>query len=252
MNVLIVEDEDAAYKRMVKLLGELDPRIRIAGRTDTVTGTVDWLDANDPPDLAFFDVRLADGDSFGVFDRTEVPCPVIFTTAYDAHALQAFRVQALDYLLKPFGAERVHKALARARGVLEGGARRRLEAQYAGLLRTTAESGEHACILVKKRERTLVLRAAEIDYVEAYGDYVRLHVGAEIHTLRGTLGDMARRLAPAGFMRIHRSRLVNWQRVREFTTDRGHDAVVVLRNGTRLDASPACLRELQARLDAGS
>jgi two-component system, LytTR family, response regulator len=97
----------------------------------------------------------------------------------------------------------------------------------------------------------IVLRPEEIDFIEAYGDYVRLRVGQESHLLRGTLSDMERRLKDSGFVRIHRSRLVNWQRVREFISDREHDPVVVLRGGTRLDASPAYLRQLQQRLEAG-
>ena len=117
-------------------------------------------------------------------------------------------------------------------------------------MRATAGAGDAACVLVKKRERTLVLRPDEIDFVEAYGDYVRVRAGDDAHLLRGTLADMERRLAPAGFVRIHRSRIVNWRRVREFTMDREHDPVVVLKDGTRLDASPACLRELQQQLDS--
>jgi len=109
---------------------------------------------------------------------------------------------------------------------------------------------DDACVLVKKRERVLVLRPEEIDFVEAYGDYVRLRVGEEQHLLRGTLADMERKLKAAGFVRIHRSRLVNWQRVREFTLDREHDPVVVLRSGLRLEASPAYLKELQQRLES--
>jgi len=101
---------------------------------------------------------------------------------------------------------------------------------------------------VKKRERVLVLRPEDIDFVEAYGDYVRLRVGSETHLLRGTLADMERRLRPEGFVRIHRSRLVNWRRVREYIADRDHDPVVVLRSGERLEASPAHLKELQRRL----
>jgi len=94
----------------------------------------------------------------------------------------------------------------------------------------------------------LVLRPDDIDYVEAYGDYVRLRVGTETHLLRGTLTDMERKLEAQGFVRIHRSRLVNWQRVREFVADREHDPVVTLKSGVKLEASPAYLKALQRRL----
>jgi len=173
---------------------------------------------------------------------------VIFVTAHDRFALQAFEAEAVDYLLKPFGAERVQKALGRARDFLAGGSRRKLERQYDHLLRATSATQESPCILVKKRERVLVLRPEDIDFVEAYGDYVRLRVGTETHLLRGTLSDMERKLKAQGFVRIHRSRLVNWQRVREFVADREHDPVVTLKNGVTLEASPAYLRDLQRRL----
>lgn len=113
MDLLIVEDEKAAYDRMVRLLAEADPTARVVARTTTVADTVAWFAANPAPDLAFFDVRLGDGDSFEVFARTEVPCPVIFTTAFDQHALEAFRVRALDYLLKPVKADDLAEALRR-------------------------------------------------------------------------------------------------------------------------------------------
>ena len=106
------------------------------------------------------------------------------------------RPQALDYLLKPFGAERVHTALERARRFLAGSSRRELERQLADLLRATAPARESASVLVKKRDRVLVLRAREIDFIEAFGDYVRLHVGAESHLLRATLAEMERRFTP--------------------------------------------------------
>ena len=102
-----------------------------------------------------------------------------------------------------------------AESFLAGGARRRLEQQYNGLLRATASVRDDNCVLVKKRERVIVLRPEDIDFVEAYGDYVRLRVGTETHLLRGTLADMERRLKREGFMRIHRSRLVNWRRASE-------------------------------------
>jgi two-component system, LytTR family, response regulator len=250
LSVLIVDDEPLARQRLQRLL-------RGAADLELLSPCADGRAAvaaiqERRPDLLFLDVQMPGMTGFEVLAEVgpkRMPV-VIFVTAHDRFALQAFEAEALDYLLKPFGAERVHKALDRARRLLAGGKRRGLEERYAGLLRATAGAGEEPCVLVKKRERTLVLRPDEIDFVEAYGDYVRVRSGDEAHLLRGTLGDMERKLSPAGFVRIHRSRLVNWQRVREFTADRDHDPVVVLKNGTRLDASPAYLRELQHRLES--
>jgi two-component system, LytTR family, response regulator len=200
----------------------------------------------------FLDVQMPEMSGFDVLAElgAENAPVVIFVTAYDKFAQRAFEAQALDYLLKPFGAERARTALERARTFLAGGARRGFERQLAGLMRATAKERGTPSVLVKKRGRVLVLRADEIDHVEAYGDYVRLHAGKETHLLRATLSEMERRLASAGFVRIHRSRLVNWQRVREYVDDREHDAEVVLTNGARLPASHGFLKELHDRLDA--
>jgi two-component system, LytTR family, response regulator len=250
VSVLIVDDEPLARQRLQRLLrGEPDLKLLppCADGRDAVAVILERR-----PDLLFLDVQMPGMTGFEVLAAVGARAMpvVIFVTAHDRFALQAFEAAAVDYLLKPFGAERLQKALVRARDLLAGGARRRVEQRHEGLLRATADARDDSCVLVRKRERVIVLRAEEIDFVEAYGDYVRLRVGQEQHVVRGTLADMERRLAPAGFVRIHRSRLVNWQRVREFTADRDHDPVVVLKNGTRLDASPACLKDLQRRLDA--
>jgi two-component system LytT family response regulator len=141
----------------------------------------------------------------------------------------------------------VNVALDRARAFLAG-SQQRVERKLTGLLRQTAGVRASACLLVKKRDRVIVLRPEEIDLIEALGDYVRLHVDKETHLLRATLTDMERKLEPDGFVRIHRSRLVNWNRVREFVADRDHDPVVVLRNGVSVAASHSCLKDLEKRL----
>lgn len=249
LSVLIVDDEPLARQRLQRMLrGEADLELLppCADGRAAVAAIVEQR-----PDLLFLDVQMPGMTGFEVLAAVgarQMPV-VIFVTAHDRFALQAFEAEALDYLLKPFGAERVNKALARARDFIAGGARRKLGQQYAALLRATVATRAEPAVLVRNRGRVLVLRPDEIDFVEAYGDYVRLRVGQETHLLRGTLTDMERRLAPAGFVRIHRSRLVNWQRVREFSVDRDHDPVVVLRNGMRLDASPGYLKELQKKLD---
>jgi len=248
-SVLVVDDEPLARQRLHRML-RAEPDLRLLPPCAEGRAAVAAIHEQ-RPDLLFLDVQMPGMTGFEVLAAVgpkQMPV-VIFVTAHDRFALQAFEAEALDYLLKPFGAERVQKALARAREFLAGGTRRKLEQQYAGLLRATG-ARDDTCILVKKRERVLVLRPEEIDFVEAWGDYVRLRVGEELHLLRGTLGDMERRLKPAGFVRIHRSRLVNWRRVREFTADRDHDPVVVLRSGLRLEASQAYLKDLQQRLQS--
>lgn len=214
MNILIVEDEDAAYKRMVKLLGELDPRIRIAGRTDTVTGTVDWLAANEPPDLAFFDVRLADGDSFGVFERTEVPCPVIFTTAYDAHALQAFRVQALDYLLKPVKKAELAEALARSERV-------RAVRDHAALAKPVPAADEAPVVPVKRfliryGDHFKVVEPNDIAYIHSQekNTFLRTREGRDL-PLDESLDRLERQLDPAKFFRLNRQVIIHFQSIKE-------------------------------------
>ncbi|MEP2772610.1 MAG: LytTR family DNA-binding domain-containing protein [Fulvivirga sp.] len=111
MRVLIIEDEKMAANRLEKLVKSVDDKIEILAKVDTVTGSVAWLSANVPPDLIFMDIQLADGLSFEIFDHTTVEAPVIFTTAYDEYALKAFKVNSIDYLLKPIDADELKEAL---------------------------------------------------------------------------------------------------------------------------------------------
>ncbi|HFA51487.1 MAG TPA: response regulator transcription factor [Bacteroidetes bacterium] len=110
MTTLIIEDEALAAERLADLIRQYDPAIEITACLDSVREAVEWFGNNPAPDLAFFDIQLADGLSFDIFEKTEVPCPVIFTTAYDKYALKAFKVHSIDYLLKPVGAEELSAA----------------------------------------------------------------------------------------------------------------------------------------------
>jgi two-component system LytT family response regulator len=250
-DVLIVDDEPMARNRLQRLLRpESDLRL-LPPCADGQSAVAAIRERR--PDLVFLDVQMPEMNGFEVLVKVgvkQMPA-VIFVTAHDKFALRAFDAEALDYLLTPFGAERVHQALGRARRFLAGGTRG-FERQLASLLRATAPVHESASVLVRKRDRVLVLRAREIDFIEAFGDYVRLHVGAESHLLRATLAEMERRFAPEGFARIHRSRLVNWERVREFSEGPEREPVVVLKSGARLAASQACLKDLLHRLNSNA
>ena len=111
MRVLIVEDETAAYENLEAILTEIDPSTRIVGYTESIVQTVRWLSGNPAPDLIFMDIHLSDGSAFNIFSATTVETPVIFTTAYDEYAINAFKVNSIDYLLKPIKAEEVKAAL---------------------------------------------------------------------------------------------------------------------------------------------
>jgi DNA-binding LytR/AlgR family response regulator len=111
MNVLIVEDEQPAARQLARLLREIDVEMDITGQTDSVAGTLSWLQQNVLPDLIFMDIQLSDDLSFAIFEQTQINCPVIFTTAYDEYALQAFKVNSIDYLLKPVDPEELKKSL---------------------------------------------------------------------------------------------------------------------------------------------
>jgi two-component system LytT family response regulator len=249
ISTLIVDDEPMARQRLQRLLKSAADVRLLPVCADGRSAIVAIEERR--PDLVFLDVQMPEINGFEVLAAVgakHMPA-VIFVTAHDKFALQAFDAQALDYLLKPFDAERVNIALARARTFLAG-AQHGLEKKLTGLIRDTSSLRESSCLLIRKRDRIIVLRPDEVDFVEALGDYVQLHVGKDVHLMRATLTDMERTLEPDGFLRIHRSRLVNWSRVREFVADRERDPVVVLKNGLHLAASHGCLKELEKRLGA--
>jgi len=115
MRILIVEDETAAYENLVDILGKIDPHIQIAGYTESIRQTVRWLKANEMPDLILMDIHLSDGSAFSVFNSVNVETPIIFITAYDEYAIEAFKVSSIDYLLKPIKEEDLKHALEKFR-----------------------------------------------------------------------------------------------------------------------------------------
>jgi two-component system, LytTR family, response regulator len=249
LRVLIVDDEPTARRRLKRFLQKAADVELVAECGDGVNAVAAIREHR--PDVVFLDVQMPEMDGFGVLRGlgTERVPVVIFVTAFDQFALRAFEAQALDYLLKPFGEERVLQALERARTFLEGRAKTVFQQQLAGLLRAAAERDKISPRLpVKNNDRVLLLKPREIDWVEADGDYVMLHAGQESHLLRSTLAEMERRLEPEGFVRIHRSRLVNLDRVKEFRPLFQGESLVVLKDGVRLNASQTGMKQLQERL----
>jgi two-component system LytT family response regulator len=241
LRTLIVDDEPLARERVRMMLGMHDD-VAVIGEVGDGQQAIDAI-RHERPDLVFLDVQMPGVDGFSVLRALEgeiIPY-VVFVTAYDQYALRAFEVHALDYVLKPFNAERFSQALERARsaiarrGEAEGVVdKERLRSLVASL---TAEQREKQRIVVKSSGRVFFVKVDDIDWIEAEGNYVRLHMGAQSHLLRETMKGMESVLDVSQFIRIHRSTIVNADRIRELQPLFHGEYAVILRDGTRLVAS---------------
>jgi two-component system LytT family response regulator len=226
MRVLIVDDEPLACERLRTLLSG-EPDIEIAGECHDGASALAAI-RRLAPDLVFLDVQMPEMDGFAVLRALDRMPAVIFVTAFDQFAIQAFEVHALDYLLKPFDRERFQKALARAR-------RGDLDARLRGLIEELRGRKQYTDrLVVRSGGRVLFLRVEELDYIESAGNYVRLHSGSEQYLYRETMARLESSLDPAKFARIHRSTIVNVDRVKELHPMFRGDYAVVLRDGREL------------------
>jgi two-component system LytT family response regulator len=247
--VLIADDEPLARERLRMLLAGED-WIEMAGECHDGPSTIDAIETLDP-DLVFLDVQMPGATGFEVIDAVgpeRMPC-VVFVTAYDRYALRAFDVHALDYLLKPFDRERFQQALARARQQFERRAHGDLERKLLQLMQDLKPQAHRLeRFVIKAGGRVFFVRADEIDWVEAAGNYVKLHVGNEAHLFRETMNALESQLDPDLFFRVHRSHIVNIERVRELQPWFNGEYVVFLRDGTRLTLSRGYREKLQERI----
>lgn len=241
LRVMIVDDEPLARGKLRSLLLK-EPDVEIVGEAGDGRTAVEAI-ADKNPDLVFLDVQMPELDGFGVL--AELPADarpaVVFVTAHDQFALKAFEVHALDYLLKPFDRERLQKALGRARQQLAaptGAAdlQNQLSALLAGMNRP-APTTPPGRIAIKSSGRILFVNTADIDWVEAADNYVKLHLGKTEHLMRETMASIEQRLAGAGFVRISRSVIVHPRAVRELQPLFHGDQAVILKDGTRLTMS---------------
>lgn len=246
IRTLLVDDEALARERLRDLLaGESD--LEIIGECADGAEAIEAIE-RDAPDLVFLDVQMPELDGFEVLAtaRPARPPVVIFTTAYSEHALRAFEVHALDYLLKPFDGERLQVALRRAREHLRLARVEALNEKLNALLaemRPTPPGADR--LVVKTGGRVRLIRTADVDWIESADNYVTLHVGAESLMLRETMASLEARLDPRHFLRISRSTIVNLDRIKELQPMFHGDYAVILRNGTRLSLSRSYRDKLQ-------
>jgi two-component system LytT family response regulator len=266
LHVLVADDEAIARRRLIRFLRN-EPDVQIVAECSTGGEALEALDAH-PVDLAILDVQMPDIDGLQVIaTRGPERMPaVIFVTAYDEYAVRAFEVHALDYLLKPVTGERFHAAFQRARQQLERSISsqrgERLAALLAQVLAGNAAlpgveelaqppQSRHADRLtVKSDGRVYFVKTSDVDWVEAEGNYVRVHAGSSTHLIRETLNAVEALLDPAQFSRIHRSTVVNLDRIREMQAWFAGDYVVILKDGTQLKLSRTYREHLQTRLRA--
>ena len=249
IRAMVVDDEAMARERVVSLLRQ-EQDIELIGECSDGQQAVNAI-TSQQPDLVFLDVQMPAVDGFRVIEQVgpEKMPAVVFVTAYDEYAVRAFEVHALDYLLKPFGRERFQQTLQHARTHVErrraGDLGKRLMALVQDI---KPEPQKLDRLVVKSGGRVFFLRTEDIVWIEAAGNYVRLHLGEDSHLFRETMNGIEARLDPQRFVRIHRSRIVNSDRIKELQPWFNGEYVVVLQNGTRLTLSRGYRDAIQARL----
>jgi two-component system LytT family response regulator len=247
IRTVIVDDEPTA-RRGVRLLLERDHGVDIVGEAAGGAEAAELI-RREKPDLAFLDVQMPGCDGFEALtklDPATTPA-VVFVTAYDEHALRAFEVNAVDYLLKPYDDTRFSAALQRAKDEVRRRQADTVNARLTQLLDYLQQNGgtngkgkeDNAGdrILVKSSGEIFFLKAEEIDWIEAEGDYMKFHVNGRTHLMRETMARLEARLDPKRFIRIHRSTIVNIDRLRKLSPSFAGEYAVILHDGTKLKLS---------------
>lgn len=245
IRAILADDEVLARHKLRQLLRD-EPDIQIAGEGSSAAETIDLI-RNAAPDLLFLDIRMPGMDGFDVIGHLAsikgltVP-PIIFTTAYENYALRAFDIHAIDYLLKPFSAERLRAALERAREQMgrpqsNGSGSNGSGSNGSGEERSSNGKQHSTRMVFKSRGRILFLPVSDIRWIAAEENYVRICTGTETHLLRETMARIEEKLDPHTFLRVHRSAIVNLQYVREVRSTAQSEFTVILVNGQRVSMS---------------
>jgi len=232
IQAMVVDDEPLA-RSSLRVLLRRDPEIELVSECGSGKEALREIRAR-KPELVFLDVQMPECDGFDVLEQLgkDLPLALVFVTAYDQYALRAFEAGALDYLLKPFDNARFARALERAKErIALKDAPRKIER-----------------LAIKNAGEILFLKISEIDWIEAADYYVCLHAGATTHLLRRSMNEVEEELGTGTFCRIHRSAIVNLERVRRLEVSEEGGTDVVLGNGTRLRLSRRYKRQLQGRL----
>lgn len=212
MNVVIIEDERLAAEKLASLLGQIDPELKIIARLESVGESIEWLAGNPSPDLIFMDIQLDDGISFEIFDAVRIKAPVIFTTAWDQYAIRAFKVNSVDYLLKPIDKEALEAALVKYRKIHAGGmVDEKLSKVFEQLVnpwktRFFVKVGNHF--------QSVPVEEIVAFYVEERCTFLRTRNGKN-YALDYSLDQLQKKVNPSLFFRINRGFMVNIETISE-------------------------------------
>lgn len=223
LNILIVEDEDLAARKLKKMLFEIDPEMCCVGISDCITTSVNWLKAHGEPDLILMDIELADGQSFEIFSRIEIKCPVIFTTAYDEYALKAFKVNSIDYLLKPIKVEELKAALDKFKNLRRQNGKLSQQPNIEKLVETLVAQQNHTKhrdrFLVKTGQRLMPVSTDEIAYFYTEDKVVFIRTRNDDRFIVDyTLDEIEHQLNPKDFFRANRQYILNSSSIEEIHT----------------------------------
>jgi two-component system LytT family response regulator len=237
IRTLVVDDEPLARSNLTVLLRR-DPQIAIVGECGSGVAAAEEI-RRAKPDLLFLDIQMPECDGFDVLALLgrHVPAAVVFVTAYDQYALRAFEAGALDYLLKPFDTARFERALDRAKQKVLG---------YVGGGKDLPPKLQR--LVIKSAGEVAFVNLAEIDWIEAADYYAALHVGMKTHLLRRSMAELEQDLDPEIFCRIHRSTIVNLERVQGLKLGEDGEYRVLIQNGTELRLSRRYRRQVQSRM----
>jgi two-component system, LytTR family, response regulator len=268
IRALIVDDESLAREALLVMLGD-DPEIEVIAECRNGKEAVRAI-REQSPEVVFLDIQMPEMDGFQVIEEVgAMQMPVtIFVTAYDKHALRAFEAQALDYLLKPFDHDRFNTALQRAKTFVRQQKLGEIsESLFAVLQNMKVKTGELPLetdtikadkathkepidrVVIKSGGHIYFLKIEEIDWVEGAGDYLTLHSGSQSHLIRETMGNFHAKLDAQKFLRIHRSTIVNIERIKDIQPLSKGEYIITLTNGKRLKSSRGYHHELQRLLD---
>ncbi|MBO5875555.1 MAG: response regulator transcription factor [Alistipes sp.] len=215
MRVLIIEDETAAARNLQSMLEALEPNIEIVGITESIIDTVDWFAANPMPDIVFMDIHIADGESFRIFDSVDITSPIIFTTAYDQYALEAFKVNSIDYLLKPLKEEELQRALDKWHRITNT---ERSEYHHRIDTMVADQRKKSEMFLIHVKDKIVPIQTADVAYFYTSNERVTAHLlNGNSYPVDKTLEALQASLSEHDFFRANRQFIISRKAVKDIS-----------------------------------